>query len=565
VTTSYGQGASNANLVVIPSSVNATNVVAYSAIEPDGPPASLSVSAQNKYAVLTFDALAGQYLSIQIAFISTTPSSGIVAYQVFSPSGSVFASGTLYSSWSRTIHLPVIAASGHYAVSFASGSNTAVQINAAVELNDWLDTGGVSLPAATAAPGQNSRFLANLAAGDDVGVALTGLSLTPSSPSYVLFNVSRPNGQSLVNGGQYCYASTTPGCVFSLRNVPDTGTYQVSVELAGLSSASYTLTVSHHVTGTLTPGSPLSVNLNAPGRHGWLSFTASAGQTLTLNMGSIVTTPSGKGMSMLVYNAAGSQVASTSGTTGATLNLTNLAAGTYDVLLQPGSAATATMNVTLANGLSASLTTDGTSQTFSTAVPGQQGSFTFTANAGDDLGVALTGLTLTPSSPSYVVFNVKRPNGQSLVSGGQFCWQSTVPGCVFSLRNVPDTGTYQVIPELQGFSNASYTLTVSHHVTGTLTVGSPLSLNLDVPGRHGWLSFTATAGQTLTLNMSSIVTTPSGRGMSMFVYNAAGSQVASTSGTTGATLNLTNLAAGTYDVLLQPGNAATATLAVAVQ
>jgi trimeric autotransporter adhesin len=563
VTTSYGQGTSASNLVVVPSSINATNVVDHAAIELDGSSASLSINAQNKFAVLTFDAVAGQYLSIQIASITSTPSSGTVAYQVFSPSGTSFASGTIAVASARTIHLPLITTSGRYVVSFASGTKTSLQIAATVELDKWLGTGGVSLAIATAAPGQNKRILANLTAGDDVGLALTGLVLTPSSPNRVVVDVQRPTGQSLVNGGQYCETSTTPGCSYSLRNVPNTGTYQVLVEMQGLQNAGYSFTLSQDVTGTLTAGTPLSVNLDVPGRQGWLSFTTAATQTMALGLSSVATTPSGKSVSMVVYNASGTQVANTSGTATATLNLTNLAAGTYNVLLQPSNTALATMNVTLVNALGGSLPTDGTSQSFSTAVPGQNGYFTFTANAGDDLGLAVTGLTLAPTSPQNVVVNVKRPNGQSVFGGGgQFCSRTTTPGCTYSLRNLPDTGTYQVLVEMQGLQSASYTLTLSQNVTGTLTPGSPLNLTLDVPGRQGWLSFTTTATQTMALGLSSVATTPSSKIVSMFVYNASGSEIASGGGSSTSTLNLTNLAAGTYDVLLRPTSAETATMSM---
>jgi len=51
----------------------------------------------------------------------------------------------------------------------------------------------------------------------------------------------------------------------------------------------------------------------------------------------------------------------------------------------------------------------------------------------------------------------------------------------------------------------------------------------------------------------------------MTVYNASGSWVGATNSATGITLNLTNLAAGTYSVLLTPLDAATATLSVKVQ
>jgi hypothetical protein len=195
-------------------------------------------------------------------------------------------------------------------------------------------------------------------------------------------------------------------------------------------------------------------------------------------------------------------------------------------------------------------------------VPGQYGYFTFSATAGDDLGLGLTGLSLTPSSPSYVYLYVYRPNGSSLTA--LLCYQTNSPGCSLSLLNVPDTGTYQIVLQPGGMTTASGTLTLSQNVTGTLT-STPLALSLGVPGRQGWPSFTATAGQSRAVTMSSIATTPSGKSVTMTVYNASGTQMATTSSTTGATLNLTNLAAGTYNVLLMPADAATATVSAKVQ
>jgi hypothetical protein len=115
-----------------------------------------------------------------------------------------------------------------------------------------------------------------------------------------------------------------------------------------------------------------------------------------------------------------------------------------------------------------------------------------------------------------------------------------------------------------GAASASYTLTLSQDVTGTLT-STPLALSLDAPGREGLPTFTATAGQNVAVTMSSIATTPSSKPVLMTVYNASGGWVGATNSTTGITLNLTNLAAGTYSVLLTPLDAATATLSVKVQ
>ena len=67
---------------------------------------------------------------------------------------------------------------------------------------------------------QGKRFVFSATAGDDLGIAMTGLSLTPSSPTYVYFEVLQPN--SSVIQSFYCYATTSPGCSASLVNVPVT-------------------------------------------------------------------------------------------------------------------------------------------------------------------------------------------------------------------------------------------------------------------------------------------------------------------------------------------------------
>ena len=556
VTTSYGQATSSSALHVVPAVISASNVVAYAVATPNGGAQSVTVNQASKYAVLEFQGVAGQFISLQISSFSTTPSSQSVAYQVYSPSAASIASGSISSSI-RTVHLPALPATGRYLVSFASGSSTSVQVGAAVEVNAALAL-GTPLAGSTAVAGQSKRYTVDLTAGNNIAVALTGLSLTPSSPSYALVTLYRPNGASI--NGFYCYQSSLPGCALGFSSVPDTGKYQVTVQPGGTSTMSFSVAASQNAAGTLALGTPLNVSLTAPGQQAQLTFTASAGQSRALYINSIATTPANKQVTAYVYNPSGGQVAYSNSSTGLVFNLTNLVAGTYTVLIQPTDASTATLTAKLVDGLVGTLPTDGTSQSFSTSVPGQNGNFTFSATAGDDLGLALTGLTLNPSSPSYLLVNVNRPNGSQLTSA--YCYQSSTPGCSFSLLNVPDTGTYQVQVQLAGLSSASYTLTLSQDVTGTLTPGSLQSLNLNVPGRQGWLSFTATAGQTFALNAGSIATTPSGKYVTMSVFNAAGTQVATASGAAGATVNVTNLAAGTYNVWLQPADAATATLNV---
>jgi hypothetical protein len=209
----------------------------------------------------------------------------------------------------------------------------------------------------------------------------------------------------------------------------------------------------------------------------------------------------------------------------------------------------------LANGVTGALPADGTTQSFATTLPQQNGYFTFSANAGDDFSLAITNLVMTPNSPNYARIWVYRPNGNWIV-GGNDCFT-----CSYNLMNLPDTGVYRITVEVLAQQTMSLNLTLSPHVTGALTFGTPLTVTLDSPGERALLSFATTSGQNAVLTFGSAVTTPSGKSITKSVLNPAGSQIAST---TGNTINLTNLAAGTYQVLLQPADAATATLDVTI-
>jgi hypothetical protein len=329
-----------------------------------------------------------------------------------------------------------------------------------------------------------------------------------------------------------------------------------------LQTMSFNLTASLDVSGTLALNTPQNVTL-VPGQNTWLSFAATANESVAVSATSIVTTPAGESVALTVYNSSGTSVGSATGTGSVTVNLTDLAAGTYSVLLVPSYGASATMQVTLASGIAPTLTLNGTTANYVTTEPGQYAYFYFSGTAGQNLGIGLTGLTLTPSSQqNYAVVYIYEPNGTTLLTYNYY--YTTTAGLEFSLTNLPVTGTYrvQVMPGTQ--QTMSFNLTASQDVSGTLALNVPQNVTL-VPGQNTWLTFTATAGETVAVSASSMLTNPAGQNVGLTVYNSAGTSVGSTSTTTGNTLTLTNLAAGTYNILIGPQYPATATLQVTYQ
>jgi YD repeat-containing protein len=118
-----------------------------------------------------------------------------------------------------------------------------------------------------------------------------------------------------------------------------------------------------------------------------------------------------------------------------------------------------------------------------------------------------------------------------------------------------------------GGSNSQYQYDASGNPTsntlsnsGALSLSTPLNVNLITPGQSAALTFTATTGQSLNLNLAGISTTPAGGMVTISVYNPSGALISSTTGSTTATLNLINLSAGNYSVVIMPQSNTTVAL-----
>ena len=110
----------------------------------------------------------------------------------------------------------------------------------------------------------------------------------------------------------------------------------------------------------------------------------------------------------------------------------------------------------------------------------------------------------------------------------------------------------------------TFTGMLSTDVTHTLVLNTAYALSLPKAGQKGWLSFVATAGETVAIEITSVSTTPTSNTVYLYVYDPSGATLASASTTTSYTFNLSNLVAGTYTLFVDPQYAATATMTVEV-
>jgi YD repeat-containing protein len=549
VITPYGEAVSSANLIVAPSVATPASVTSSAVLIADGGGASLNVVQASQKGLFAFSATAGQYLSLQLgAFFASGGSAGYTLYDAF---GATLKFGTV-GTQNRTILLPVIPATGVYFIVFASTAN--LQTTATLEIDAQTSIGAPSLTVAGAAA-QTKRVVFTATAGQNIGVGLRNLTLNPSN-QFVQLTVYEPDNTSLSSVS--CYQANG-GCTLALRNVPSTGIYTIITGPAGGASTSFRLTLSEPVTGSVDVGSSQSVSIPTEGQFGIYTFTATAGQTVAIGVNTISTTPANRKIFLDVYGPTGTRITGSSGYLWFTLNLQDLAAGTYTMVAVPEYGVPADFQLIVATGLTGALPVDATTTTFPTGLPGQEAYLTFNATAGDNIGIGIRNLIVTPNS-NYVAFILYAPNGSQLKWAA--CYQQQ-GGCGYSAVNLPQTGAYRIVLD-PGGSTMSFRITLSAAVTGTIPLDTPQNVSY-IEGQFGWYTFTVMAGQTLAVNAKSIVSTPAGRGMYFSVRDPSGAIIASSTSSSQMTFNLKNLAPGTYRIGAVPeyGVAETAQITVA--
>jgi uncharacterized membrane protein len=504
---------------------------------------------------MTFTATAGQTVALSYDSITTTPANQYVDVTVYDPNGTQVSTSS--SQTANTLSLPDLAA-GTYTVlvvpQYAATANLQLYIAPAAAL-----TTGTSASVSTSAAGESAVYTFSGTAGQNLSVGITNLALTPTSQTDAYGYVYAPDGTTLANAD--CSTNNGGGCTLVLQNLPATGTYTLVMSPTGQAQMSFKVVVSRAVTGTLQAGTPLTVSLSLPGQYALMTFAATAGQTVALSYDSITTTPANQYVDVTVYDPNGNVVSSSSSQTANTLSLPDLAAGTYTVLVVPEYAATANLQLYIAPPHALST---GTSASVSTSGAGESAVYTFSGTAGQNLSVGVTNLALTPTSVTDAYGYVYAPDG-TFLAGADCSTNSPGAGCTLWLQNLPATGTYTLVMSPNGQAQMSCKVVISQAVTGTLTAGTPRSVSLSVPGQYALMTFAATAGQTVALSYNSVTTTPANQYLNVTVYDPNGNVVSGSSSSTGATLTLTNLVAGTYTVMLSTSYAGTASTNVSIQ
>lgn len=504
--------------------------------------------------------VAADQRAMMVSGMTTAPAGQSLSFSIALPSGSTFRNGSATGSGTTTL-LPPFVTTGTYAAVFTPAATaTRAEFKVALLPGVALPVDGAALSLTITGTGDGARLVFAGTAGENMGLGISGLALAPASAGSVNFSVYRPDATLLATGT--CDADGTR-CAANLANLPTSGNYSVIVQPAGGATGSMQVWLSRDATGTLVAGAPLGLVLGRPGQNARLSFAGTAGSVVAVQIRGIATVPGNQGILAQLYrpDGMGHAYLHVTGAGGTLVPIALPLTGTYTLALEPEpaakAAATAAMEVLLDPGQA--LGVDGPTIASSVGVAGGSSRFTFAGTAGQDLGLGVSNLALSPVGDATVF--VYKPDGSALTTVG--CYQTNA-GCGGNLTNLPVAGAYSVVVQPVAGRTGSFGVTLTSDVTGDLAFDTPVQLALSRPGQNGRLTFSANAGETVSLGFSQIATVPSGKFVYLTLIKPDGSSLVGTSSATvSARIYVAALpASGVYRVLVDPTAQFTANLSV---
>ncbi|MET9913449.1 hypothetical protein ABZZ74_42970 [Streptomyces sp. NPDC006476] len=399
-----------------------------------GDPVSVAVTEAGKRARVFFDA--DQDQSISVGFTQSTFTTAPTVTLV-DPQGKTVGTTGYLNTGSSDYEVRDLPVSGTYSLVIDPPSSATGAAVVTVSHPAGGQLTFTSDPAATAMTraGQDGAWTFDAAKGDSfsLGIDTAGMSDDMNVRLYA------PNGDQLnsLSVSKAYYSSLDTDAL------PTSGTYTLYLDPTNGATGTATVTVSHYASASaLDPtGSAVQLGITRPGQDGTLSFTATAGQKMSLGV-----TPTGFSsyVTGYVYAPDGTKVDSFNVSAGSPAEWDSAAlpqTGTYRLRMSPDHLGTGTLATTLSRTVDVgSLTTTGNTATASITRFGQNAQATFTAAAGDDLSLGITGNTFTTT----VYIDVIAPSGTKVVTSAALSSQSL---WTRGLSDLPESGTYTVVAD----------------------------------------------------------------------------------------------------------------------
>jgi hypothetical protein len=417
-------------------------------ISPGGSSLTTTMGTPGQNARLTFDAQAGQRVSLNLTGV--TVSSSYVS--LLNPDGTTLGGTTYTSIFGGFVDTRTIQSAGTYTIlvdpqAAATGSMTLTLYGVPPDAGGTIAFGGASPTVTTGTPGQNASLTFNGQAGQRPSLKIA----TTISSAYV--SILNPDGSVLTPN---TYVSPSGGFL-DPKALPTSGTYKIVIDPQAAATGSTTLTlydVPPDVTATISPGgASLSVTASTPGQNARITFDGQAGRRISLKLTATMIANA----YVSIMNPNGSALSSNTyvGTSGGFVDTKVLpATGTYTILVDPQGAAIGSTTLALYDvppDASGSLAAGGSSLLTTISTPGQNARITFAGRAGQHVTLQLSGVSVLIS---YVA--ILKPDGTAL---GPSTLVTTSGRTIAA--DLPSDGIYAITIDPLGAETGMITLTLS--------------------------------------------------------------------------------------------------------
>ena len=470
---------------------------------------TISIGAAGKIGLMLFDGTAGQAISI----LTTNSTFGNCNIILFDPFGRQLSSTGCTGSGNFT-DAQVLAYTGTYTIGIDPGGTTGSLAVSLYNFNDQTGTITPGVPQTTtiSTPGQNAKLTFGGIAGQHVSLSLHN-STFPDPCSFcstLTATVLKPDGTAL--------GSTTidyqSGVAFmDSIMLPATGIYTLVINPLGRSTGNVTeqIFLFDNEFGTIAASTPQSTTTTTPGQTASYTFSAAAGQQVSLSLyNSTYFDPCSfcSTLTATILKPDGTTLGSTTidYQSGVAFmdSITVPTTGIYTLVIDPlgWSTGTVTEQLFLFNDQSGTITL-GTSQSTSVSIPGQNAKYTFSGSAGQQISMILSNSNFFDPCRfcSTLTGTIVNPDGTTLGST-TVDYQS---GAAFmDSVSLPTTGTYTLIMNPLGWSTGTVTEEIYpfNDVSGAITPGAPLPISISFPGQNAKFTFSGTAGQQVSLSLS---------------------------------------------------------------
>ena len=469
----------------------------------------------NLVGIMVFDGTAGQRVSVGMTNVTIAQGvccpSSVASVAIYQPDNTLLLGPFGFGQGGHGTPSKVLPVTGTYVIlvdPFNSWSG-GVTLTLSEDLSPPIAIDGTSVALGFNRPGQNGYVSFAGSAGQRVSLGMSNVTIAqgiccPNTLAEVV--VYNPDGTTLLPAfGFWGSGGGTPSLV-----LPMDGVYSIEVNPLYNWTGNITLTVSEDLSPPISIGGPsVPLDLNRPGQNGYLTFSGTAGQRVSLGMSDVtiaqgICCPNGLG-DVVVYKPDGTTLLSAFGfwgSGGGTPSFVLPVSGNYSVVVNPFYHWTGNVTVTVSEDLSPPIAIGGPSVPMNFRA-GQNGYLSFTGTAGQRVSLGMTDVTIAqgiccPNQVASVV--IYKPDSTTLLSPYGFgAGGGGSPSVV-----LPVNGTYSIVVNPEYHWSGNITVTLSEDLSPPIQIGGP-PVPLDHrPGQNSYVTFSGTAGQRVSVGMSNV-------------------------------------------------------------